>query len=181
MVKEAEFDAFVKRQQRSSSDKDGIDWSNELAEWKRNLSDLYVQIEGFIAKHIESNLISIMREPVEIFEENIGAYKVDKLILKIGVQTASLTPVGTVLIGAKGRVDLEGRAGKVRLVLVNADAARPEIRIRVHDAGKAPRVEKADYEVREWAWRILTRPPQMEYVALNRDSFYAALMEVVNA
>jgi hypothetical protein len=50
------------------------------------------------------------------------------MILKIGRQEIVMTPIGTLLIGAKGRVDVVGPAGRARLVLVNSQASGPTIR-----------------------------------------------------
>ena len=47
------------------------------------------------------------------------------MILKIGRQEITMTPVGTLLIGAKGRVEVVGPAGRTRLLLVNSKAFGP--------------------------------------------------------
>jgi hypothetical protein len=48
------------------------------------------------------------------------------MILGIGRQEITLTPVGTLLFGSKGRVDVEGPAGRTRLVLVDQQSVRPD-------------------------------------------------------
>jgi hypothetical protein len=32
----------------------------------------------------------------------------------------------------------------------------------------------------EWAWKIVSRPPTMQFIELNRETFYEMLMEVSN-
>jgi len=33
----------------------------------------------------------------------------------------------------------------------------------------------------EWAWKIATPPPRIKYIEVNAESFFDALMEVINA
>jgi hypothetical protein len=92
-----------------------------------------------------------------------------------------MTPIGTLLIGAKGRVDVVGPAGRARLVLVNSIASGPTIRVTVSIGGK-PEPPTAEVEPKEitWEWKIATSPPAIRYIELTQESLFRALMEVAN-
>jgi hypothetical protein len=59
-------------------------------------------------------------EEVDVFEPRLGAYAAPMLTLIIAVTLiVRLRPIGTVVIGGEGRVDLEGPDGSVKLGLLN--------------------------------------------------------------
>src|SRR6266705_916269 len=100
------FDDFVKSQQPAPDEMRAIDWTRERDEWLGSLGELYKKIEAFLAKYIEAGEITIERRDITLNEENIGSYAACRMILKIGRQEITLTPIGTLLVAAKGRVDV---------------------------------------------------------------------------
>ena len=103
------------------------------------------------------------------------------MILKIGGQEIVLTPVGTLLIGSKGRVDVIGPAGRTRLILVDREASAPTIKVSVHIGGKPQAAAKEPLHKKiNWAWKIVTTPPAVRFLELTQESFFRALMEIAN-
>ena len=188
-----EFDTFVKRQQPALEGGEPVDWEKERDDWLGHLQKLYDQIESFLAKYIKTNEIKCDYRDITLNEENIGSYKTRQMILKIGRQEITLTPIGTLLIGAKGRVDVEGPAGRTRFLLVNSEASRPTIRVTVTESSHPPIKETVNYRGKPkpptaaaapkeiiWAWKIATSPPTVRYIELTPESLFQALMEVSN-
>ena len=175
----SEFDAFVKRQQQVA--REPADWARERDEWLQHLGQLYDTIESFLKDYATSGAIELLYKEVPLNEENIGSYTARQMTLKIGPQEITLKPVGTLLIGAKGRVDVVGPAGQTRFVLVNKDASRPSIKVTMIVNGQ-PDVSppKEPSKPITWTWKIATAPPRIEYIELTQESLYRALMEVVN-
>jgi hypothetical protein len=103
------------------------------------------------------------------------------MLVNIKGQEVELDPIGTNLIGARGRADMHGRRGTVRFVLVGKTSSRPNVRVSLADASKGSRTEIAskDSEI-EWSWKIATPPPRIEYLELNQESFLDSLLEVIN-
>ena len=176
----ADFGAFVKREQTAFAEDQSVDWAKEREEWLSRLKELYQRIESFLAEYIQAGEIRLSYRDIELNEENIGAYKAEQMMLRIGRQEITLTPVGTLLIGAKGRVEVVGPAGRTRLVLVNSESSGPTIKVSVH-IGKteAPPSETAPKETK-WAWKIATSPPIIRYIDLTQESLFQALLEVAN-
>ena len=176
---DTDFGAFVKRQQASAAEAD--DWIKQRDEWLGHLKELYDQIESFLAEYIKTGEIKLNYRDIELNEENIGSYTARQMILKIGRQEITMTPIGTLLIGAKGRVDVEGPAGRTRVVLVNSEASGPTIKVTVNIGGKPePSAAEAAPKEINWAWKIATSPPTIQYIELTQESLFRALMEVAN-
>jgi len=176
-----EFDEFVKREKSSATAQSQIDWDKERSEWIAYLESLYKKVESFLRKYKDDGSIRTEYKEAELYEENLGTYPVREMLIHIGRRVIKLTPVGTLLIGSKGRVDVEGPSGKAALALVdkNAVALRPVIRasIVVPQGKREPEVENS----RKWVWKIATPPPAVKYIELNAESFYELIMEVSNA
>lgn len=161
----ADFAEFVKRQQVSLNGETDVDWAKEREEWLDHLATLYQSIELFLKDYLDQGAIRISYRAIDLNEEEIGHYTAREMMIQIGRQQVTLIPIGTMLIGTKGRVDVEGTAGRGRLVLKDKRSTRPEIH-----KGK----------VIEWVWKISTPPPSISYLDLTKESFFDLLMEVTN-
>jgi hypothetical protein len=185
----AEFDAFVKRQRQLADiieDTTPIDWNRELDNWLTKLAALYTQIEEYLAPYIASGQAQLQYHEILLNEENIGSYTTKRLVLRFGRQEVLFVPVGTLLIGTRGRVDVFGPAGKARLTLVNKKLtdARQLIKVTVSVGGKdvnPPQPVGVPREEIEWVWKIASRPPQTHFTELTQEAFFDMILEVVNA
>ncbi len=173
-----DFDAFVKRQQVSKSEEKLVDWAAERDKWLNDLKELYSKIELFLANYIKAGEITHEYRDLRLNEENIGTYVAPMMILRIGRQEITLAPIGTLLIGSRGRVDVVGPAGSTRFMLVDRDATKWGVRVSAVAPG-APRQEEPPKEI-HWAWKIVTNPPVVRFVELTQESLFQALLEVAN-
>src|SRR3984893_15014471 len=108
----ADFAKFVKSQRSLASAVDQIDWAGERDEWLRYLDELYAQIESFLEAYLSDGPVRCEYRQINLNEENIGSYTANQMVLHIGQQAVTFTPIGTMLIGTKGRVDVLGPAGE---------------------------------------------------------------------
>ena len=173
------FADFIKNRQASQAD-EVIDWDKQRNDWLKYLSDFYVLVENSLKPYINQQQVSISFEPKQMFEEEIGSYEVKSARIKIGHSEAKLDPIGTLLVGAKGRVDLVGPQGTARFVLVDADSAGPKITIRSVMEGQELPPEPPPKKVENWVWRRTTMPPRITYLPLTEESFQDSLVEVMN-
>ncbi len=176
------FDEFVSRQQQADPETASIDWEKERDEWLTHLRRLYSMVESFLSKYVSSGQIRLEYRSIDLNEENIGTYSAEQMILRIGRQEVDLVPIGTLLIGSKGRVDVIGPAGKAEMLLVDRQAPSPRslIKVTVGIGGKLPAVASKPASEVEWEWRIVTRPPERRFVEITQESLFQLIMEVAN-
>lgn len=172
------FEDFV-NQQAAKVHSSG-DWIQERDNWIERLEEFYKLAESFLSKYVDEGKIHISRSPKHINEEYIGSYEVPSLDVRIGTVEVRFDPIGTYLIGAKGRVDMQGPHGSVRFVLVPNTASAPTIRVVEREATEH-KVDSSNPVLTEWTWKISTSPPNISYVELEEESFLSAIMEVANA
>jgi len=186
MSTDTHFKDFVERQQRVAS-VNSVDWIKEREEWLTRLQQLYDRITEYLGEYIQGGTIKLRESTINLNEDKIGAYTAKRLTIIIGSREILLTPVGTLLIGSKGRVDVEGSAGNTRLVLINKNITHPSQMIRVTvtvippGGGLTPSPEPQPSPGNiEWVWKIASRPPAMQFIELNKETFFEMLMEVSN-
>jgi hypothetical protein len=179
------FDDFVRRQSEAVklSDETPIDWQGRKADWLRNLDSLYGQVNQYLKSYVEAGDIVVNFRTVNLNEEYIGPYSAKEMIITIGGKIIKLEPIGTLLIGSKGRVDAVGPLARAQLVLLNAEIKflSQLIHVSVSVGGKplTPPPTKPRSDIK-WTWKIVTRPPRREVIELNKESFLNLLMEISN-
>ncbi|HXY79000.1 MAG TPA: hypothetical protein VEI08_00035 [Candidatus Bathyarchaeia archaeon] len=176
------FDEFVKRQQEAPSSLGPIDWDEQRREWLAHLDSLYKRVESFIAKYVAAGEMIYEYQNIELNEENIGAYIAKQMKLKIGRQIVTLVPIGTLLIGSKGRVDVVGPIGRAQIILVDKEASGPAslIHVTVSIGGKTSGTPNRPPKRINWEWKIATRPPDIRFEELTQESFLQLILEVAN-
>lgn len=176
----AEFDEFVRRQQVDQSEDEGAFWDSERDEWLLYLDRLYSTVEKYLKPYVDGGTIQISRREISLNEENIGQYQANEMVIRIGRQEVVFKPIGTLLIGTKGRVDVEGAAGKARLVLTDKNATKPEIRVTIKRGDRVSSSAKEPVTAVDWTWKIATNPPQISYLELSEAALFDLVMEVSN-
>jgi hypothetical protein len=175
-----EFDDFVARQMPKEKESK-VDWTKQRKEWLVHLSDFYLKVEEFLSDYVVKGQIAINLGVKSIIEEGLGEYEVKTATIKIGTSEIKLEPIGTNVIGAKGRIDMTGSNGTVRFVLVEQDASEPRTSVQIWTGGKKPSPKQlAKPKKVKLAWKISTPPPQIKYIELNPESFFESVMAVAN-
>lgn len=179
-----EFSKFVADQQQAEGESE-VDWAEVRNEWLRNLDSLHRRVIEYLQEYIENKSISYGFTKIRLSEENIGEYTAKKMDIKIGRQRVLLEPVGTLLIGCKGRVDAIGSVGRAQILLVDERARTAadliKVTVTVGKKGSIPRPPSVQKERISWAWKIVTNTAPRKFVDLDRESFLALLMEIANA
>lgn len=180
-----DFDAFVKRQQAGKEEDSRFDPKQQLSEWLDYLDILYKQIQNYLQTYVKSGSMTIEFRDIQINEESIGIYSARQLILTIGRATVTFKPIGTMLIGMKGRVDVQGPSGAARLALVDKGITEVGqlVQITIIDPNN-PRPtppRKQAVERTEWTWKLFTPPPNQKFTELTQDIFFEMIIAVANA
>lgn len=173
------FSTFIEQQTAPpAADLVEVDWNQQREEWLQYLDQFYTLVEEFMREYVDERKVRLQRGTKELHEEFIGDYSAGTMALHIGASKIVFDPVGTNLIGAKGRVDMQSAKGTVKFVLVPEDAENIGWRTRTFE-GPDPIPEPVE-PVENWAWKIATPPPRVRLLELCKDSFQDAVMEVVN-
>jgi hypothetical protein len=178
------FDEFVRQEQEAAkiSREKPVDWQAEKNTWLHHLELLYAEVIGFL-KPYENSGVTVKLRPVELSEDYIGRYYADAMDITIGSKSITLDPVGTLIVGSKGRVEVVGPLARAQLLLLDSQAKSISDLIQVSvSVGSGPPSPPRDEPPRdvEWVWRIVTRPPQRKILELNKDSFLNLLVEISN-
>lgn len=184
-MKKSEFDKFVQRKLGESAEIQQLDAEQELKEWRQYLETLYKDINGYMAPYIASRAARIDYQDIELNEEFSGPYVVPQMLLHIGRSVITFKPVGTMLIGTKGRVDIHGPRDKARLTLIDkqVEFARQLIKVRVLKPGDANRPSSSTENNGkiEWVWKIVTAAPEIRLINLTQESFFEMIIAVADA
>ncbi len=176
------FDDFLERQ-RAQSGLPTMDLEERKSQWLASLRDLYQLIRSFLQPYLNDQRLYFCQFHSEITEEQMGKYGVEtgNIVLQGDSNgQAHLHPVGTFIIGARGRVDLTGPTGKtVKLLLVEKKAKSARTRINEPFSSYPERQKPKTEGEAEWVWKIATPPPEVEYIELSEDNFLNALMYVL--
>ncbi len=179
------FDEFVKKrvdQAKANSAMHAIDWNRTREDWLRELGALYSKMEEYLKKYTDTGRIQVRRDKVFLSEDHLGTYEVETLAFLIGNEKVVAKPIGALMVGAIGRVDLVGARGRLRIVLLEEGISA--IRTRIEIGGKveedADRSSLPGSAVNKRGWYIATLPPNVTTTALNEDSFRDAIMELAD-
>jgi hypothetical protein len=179
-----QFDRFLEEKERNAEPQKIIDWDARKQEWLESLKSFYELTEGWLTDYIKTGKIQIESSEVQIEEEYLGRYAAASRVLKIGSDKVVLRPIGTSLIGARGRVDMDGPKGSVKFILTGkgSDGIRISISVISADAKADSSTDKRQPERVnvEWVWKIATTPPSVRFIELTADTFFDALTEVLN-
>ena len=180
--KKSAFSDFV---ESKSKQEDKIDWDGKKDLWLQKVNDLYADIQSWMAEYITKGQVLISNESITLTEEYIGTYQAPALRIKIGAERIDITPVGTLIIGGNGRVDITGKAGKTMLILSHKDyrpgvtvhvATSDEERTEFEEKQKEERKNRPQLTRENLIWLYVRRTPQMEYFPLTKDIFEDILM-----
>ncbi len=170
-----ELDQFIEERSKRKNEFRKTDWEKKKNEWLEHLSQFYEDVRTWLKDYEDRDIVAYNFVPVDMCEENIGQYRADKLILNIINEQVVFEPVGTLLIGdAKGRIDMKGKNGTVKYLLVDRDADGATVRISADTRPKRKGTPQ------KWQWKIATPPPSVRYLELNSDSFSDAILDVIN-
>ena len=135
-----DFDEYL-RKRRQEPEQPDIDWTKERDEWLAYLDQLHEMIEHFLKEYIESGDISIEKVKKLINEEPIGEYEASSMTLEVRGNQVTLDPIGTNVIGAKGRVDMKGKCRNRQACPGGQRATRPLYKLTIRFPG-APETGK---------------------------------------
>jgi len=129
--------------------------------WIEELSQLCKKIQNeWLAELVASEDATIASDHVVLNEQLIGSYNAPALLINLGDRAVRLQPKGTMVIGAAGRVDLQGPGGIATLIL------------------ESPDFPQQPFHECTFSWALVPRTPRVVKVALDANTFADALLQV---
>lgn len=89
----------------------------EKKKWINSVNEIFRNIRMWVEEPIKNNLVEIIDEEVEINEERLGKYKISSLAIRSLWDTVYIRPIGRMILGAIGRVDIYSTKGKYSILL----------------------------------------------------------------
>ncbi len=144
---------FLRERKRRADEEHGkVDWDERRRRWLESLRSLYETIEEWLGELEEQGTVSVSYEAKTLGEEDIGTYEADVMVIEVGPERILLEPVGTQVLGARGRVDVRSSGSIEHAMLVET----------------------------EWDdWQIAVRTPRVTYYPLTEEAFTDVLREVM--
>lgn len=138
--------------------------------FKEKVEDLYRLVnDNLLADLHEEGLYSVSYEDEDIVEEGIGRYTTRSMLMKMGSLNVELRPYGTVVIGARGRVDMWVNDGDESAILIlvptNSDGPQTSVVGTEH----------------EWVWKMVERKvSRVTYLPLTSDMFQKKILSLAS-
>lgn len=152
-------------------------------EWLHAVKSLYDQIQDWLRPLENHPKFHIQFRKKLLNEEAIGEYEVSQMTIKIRGKKAVLDPIGAVIIGAKGRIDLTGPNGTVKFILVDKRMTKPNFTVSTcvnPDSVKESQNVSEHYNAPiQLEWKLMVYAPDLRYLTLDKDRFSNALLRVI--
>ncbi len=117
---------YAEQQQKEQADAPTLRQAR-LSWWQEHVGKLLDEVERWLSPLIKSGSVKFERGTVNLEEENIGRYEIVSGVIKLGPKSLTLNPLGTIIVGAYGRVDVTGPSGTAMLLLLGPGGlAAPE-------------------------------------------------------
>jgi hypothetical protein len=111
----------LEKRQRESAQIQSLDKQAYIDEWKHAVDSLLRQIEEFLHEYKERGWLQFETGKLQVTEDALDTYEISQLTLRApGSAVIMIEPVGRMIIGAVGRVDIyrQGHIAKDDRVMV---------------------------------------------------------------
>jgi hypothetical protein len=155
-----------------------IDRKNQIQKWNQEIQKLYTQVEQWLKSSIQKKYVTVEKKPIVLEEENLGKYNVESLEIHIGKGKIIFEPIGMLIIGARGRIDVTGPYGRKEMLLLLGDNETPGVRVTIHIPGQTSETIKEEISPppKELIWKLAIKNPNLKVVPLS-ESIFEELME----
>ncbi|OAH58600.1 hypothetical protein AWH48_16470 [Domibacillus aminovorans] len=155
-----------------------FDSEKEKQKWLDSVQKLYQDIDEWLKPLGEKAIISY--EKMILDEEKIGEYEINQMVINLKGNIVRLKPIGTLIIGSRGRIDMLGNYGTVMFTWVDKLATKPKISVRFFNSKEEMLAHKPEKPKQvEYAWKIMTPAPNVKYIPLNEETFSDSLLSVI--
>lgn len=166
------FDEFLKEKQKEA-EASAFDREERINLFRQRIEDFYRQLKDDWLKDYFDTMHPVFKD-ITINEELLGAYTVRMLTLNVGHEKIDFKPIGTMLIGSPGRIDVTCGVRRARIVLTGEKARSPQDHIIVTMKGDKP--VRRDYG--KLVWKLVDMNGLMSFVDLTPQSVQDFIMDI---
>lgn len=128
-MQQSTFENLVHRFATSQEDEDSARWEERRIWWQNKVGELETQVKEWLRPLIDSGTIKFSQWTVRITEETLGTYSIPTVQIELRHRNLWLRPIGSVIVGGFGRINVDGPAGNAMLILTNErDDIQPDKR-----------------------------------------------------
>ncbi len=125
------------------------EWEARKEKWLRRIDELYEEVRSWLEPLKKETILDFIDSKMALNEPPLGPYNVKVLTIVIGGQRISFVPKGTLIVGAQGRVDIQGHKG-MRTIILSGDK-----------------------------WSLVRRTPSLKLLDFDQTSFQSILDDVM--
>ncbi len=175
-----DFKSFIEKEnEKAKKEQENFNPEEKISFFKKKVKELYSLIDdNWLKTYIDNNEIKTSYRNIQITEELLGSYDIQEKLIEIGKHIFILRPIGTILIGTPGRVDLLYQSKQIMFILIgkNIKSIRTQIKIKKEDKN----IKKEIKEDEQLVWKYTQRGGTMTYHDLSAESFQKILMDLIN-
>jgi len=160
--------------------KSDVDWEKKKQEWFNFVQQFYDEVGQWLKPYVDQKKLGYDYHDISLTEEYIGTYPLKAMNINFAGQQVKVEPIGTLLFGTKGRIDMEGARGRVQFILVDRDSKGMKVNVPI-SIKRELKKENQERKEPDWVWKILLKEQRrIAYEEFNEENFFAALMEIIN-
>ena len=110
---------FENKKKQIKSTHEIVNWNDVKDKWISEIEEFFSMIKRWLNDSINKGLIDLKEKEIEISEENLGTYKTKSLQIFFENKKVEFVPIGKLVIGAEGRIDIKFVGGRYILLYDN--------------------------------------------------------------
>ena len=181
------FDEFLGKKIKSEKINGTIDWNGRREAWVEQINKLFIELENIFKPYKDKGMI-VQCVPMTLYEDFLGTYNAQYLILQVGNDLVKISPVGSLIIGAFGKVIVEGPKGKFVLLLKdNEQVPKFKVEIVPEDGGGEKKLKEdtsgerltLSEKISRSKWYLYLKRKEKRLVEFNEGSFKKEIMNIL--
>ncbi len=167
------FEDYIKAKEEEKKEF-SFDKEERIALFRQYVSEFYklMEEEWLLGSY---NNLNPHFEDIMVHEELLGEYAMPSLVLRLGNDRIQFIPVGTILIGTPGRIDMICNGRKAMFILTGEKARNPKAHLMIRGENEKP--VKRDYG--KLVWKLVDERGMMSFVDLTPESVQQLIMDIV--
>ena len=167
------FEEFLQKKNEEAKAKPVIDREERIRLFREYVDSFYHQLKNDWLQKFYDTMHPTFTS-VTLHEEALGDYTMKSLNLSVGSSIVKFIPIGTILIGTQGRIDMLCDGKKAMFIMTGEKARSPQAHIMISEGGK--RQPKRNYG--PLVWKLVDERGMMSFVDLNAETIQRLIMDM---